>query len=265
MNINIIGCGWLGIQLGEHLAKQGNSVSGSYRSTVQKEAIAKTNIKGFELNLDDNSQISINTFENVDVFIISLPPIKKEDPKYYARLLANLVQQFPLSARVIFTSSIGIYPQKEGQFTEDYLFQEEEQNVLFNAEVELQKVLGDRLTILRLGGLIGPNRHPIKSLRGRSISNDGLAPINLIHSEDICRVIDSVLSRNAFGKTYNLVFPLEMNKKNYYSLIAKNYNFEPAQFGVGKSLNRSVYGGLVCADLKFEYLADPQKYSEELA
>lgn len=264
MNIKIIGCGWLGIQLGIHLSKQGVSVSGSYRSKIQKEVIAKTSIKGFELDIDVNSQISINTFENGDVFIISLPPIRKEEPRYYARLLANLVQQFPISARVIFTSSIGIYPQKEGVFTEDYLFQEEEKSVLFNAEVELKKVLGERLTILRLGGLIGPKRHPIKSLRGRSISNDGLAPVNLIHSVDICRVIDSVLSRNTFGMTYNLVFPIDMHKKSYYSLIAEKYNFEPPQYGIVESLNRSVDGRLVCADLNFDYLVNPQDYSEEL-
>jgi hypothetical protein len=264
MNIKIIGCGWLGIQVGEHFSKLGNIVSGSFRSSHQKEVISKTNISGFELNLGLKTQISIDIFENTDIFIISLPPIKKEDPDYYAAVLAIFAQQISETSKIIFTSSIGIYPSREGRFTEDYSFNADEQNGLFKAESELRKILGDRLTILRLGGLIGPKRHPIKSLQGRTIPNDGSTPINLIHSTDICNAIHSIIDQNSFGMTYNLVSPLDVSKKIYYSSMIEKYNLEPIIFGNAKSIHRSIDGGLITKDLDFVYAFDPQNYNDIL-
>lgn len=262
MNIKIIGCGWLGIQVAEHLLELGNIVYGSYRSSHQKEVISKTRIKGFELNLGVKSQISINILENVDVFIISLSPMRKEDSDYYAAVLSNFAQQTPATSKVIFTSSTGIYPQKEGRFTEEYKFLEKEMNVLFKAESALRKILSDRLTILRLGGLIGPKRHPVKSLQGKSISNDGSAPINLMHSTDVCRAIQQLIEKKIYGGTFNLVFPTDVSKKMYYSSMVKKYNLEQIIFGVDKSINRSVDGRLVSNDLDFTYTLDPQNYND---
>lgn len=264
MKIKIIGCGWLGIQVGEHLSKLGHNVYGSYRSESLKEIISKTRIDGFELNLILKPQISTYIFDNVDVFIISLPPIKKEDPDYYAAVLATFARQIPVASKVIFTSSTGIYPPKKGRYSEDYSFTVEEQNGLFNAESELRIILGDRLTILRLGGLIGPKRHPIKSLQGRSISNDGSAPINLIHSNDVCRAIKSLIDKMVFGKTYNLVFPMNFSKKRYYSSMIKKYDLEPITFRNEKSIHRSVDGRLIAKELDFIYFHNPKNYNDSL-
>lgn len=264
MNSTIIGCGWLGLQVGEHLSNLGNKVFGSYRSSSQKNTIAKTNIEGFELNLDLNSQISTHILENTEILILSLPPINRKEPDYFASVLTHCARQFPSSTKVIFTSTIGIYPQKEERFTEAYIFEENEKNIHYKAESALKELLGNRLTILRLGGLIGPNRHPAKSLQGRSISNDGSAPINLIHSADVCKAISAILKQNAFEKCYNLVFETKISKKNYYSQIIEKFEMEPITFGKDTSLNRSVDGSYICSDLNFNYSSNPQYYSEIL-
>ncbi|MFT6984182.1 MAG: nucleoside-diphosphate-sugar epimerase [Crocinitomicaceae bacterium] len=264
MKITIIGCGWLGIQVGEYLSKQGHSIYGSYRSEAQKEKISKTSINGFNLDLDPNSQISTEITDNTDLLILPLPPIKREDPNYYATVLGNCVLQFPKTTNVIFTSSIGVYPSKEVVFTEAYSFEDDGNSVVRNAEIELQKHLENRLTILRLGGLIGPNRHPIKSMQGKSISNDGKATVNLIHSEDISRAINSILVKNDFGKCYNLVFPLEISKNIYYPSMVEKYNLNKIIFGAEKSVNRRVDGQLICKNGNFNYLKNPINFNEQL-
>ena len=251
MKITIIGCGWLGIQVGEHLSKQGHFIQGSYRSEAQKEKISKTSITGFKFNSDLKSQISTDISDNTNLLILLLPPIKRKEPNHYATVLRNCVQQFPKTTNVIFTSSVGVYPSKEGVFKETYLFEANHHSVTRNAEIELQKQFKNRLTILRLGGLIGPNRHPIKSMQGKLISNDGKATVNLIHSEDVSRAINSISIKNDFGKCYNLVFPLEVGKNIYYPLMVEKYNLNKIYFGAGKSVNRRIDGQLICKDHGF--------------
>jgi len=264
LKITIIGCGWLGLQVGKSLSREGHDVFGSHRSSERKKELEESLIKGFELDLNLKSQISTSIKENTDALVFSLPPVKKEDPDYYASLLVNCAHQFPDTTRVIFTSSIGVYPHKEGRFNEDYIFQESEENSLLNAESELRKLLGNRLTILRLGGLIGPGRHPIKSLQGKSISHDGSTPINLIHSEDICLAINAILAKDSDGKCYNLVFPTEISKKKYYSSMIEKYELKSILFGIDKALNRTIDGSLICNNLDFTYSLDPQNYNSEL-
>ena len=264
LKITIIGCGWLGIQVGEYLSKQGHSTYGSYRSESQKEKISKTSINGFKLDLNSKSQISTDILDHTDLLILPLPTIKVEDANYYATVLGNCVQQFPITTNVIFTSSIGVYPSKEGVFTEAYSFEDDENSVVRNAELKLQKHLENRLTILRLGGLIGPSRHPIKSMQGKSISNDGKATVNLIHSEDVYHAINSILIKNDFGKCYNLVFPLELNKNIYYPSMVEKYNLLQIIFGTEKSVNRRVDGQLICENGDFNYVKNPINFNEQL-
>jgi nucleoside-diphosphate-sugar epimerase len=264
LKITIVGCGWLGIQVGEYLSKQGHSIYGSYRSEEQKEKISKTSINGFNLDLDINSQISTDISDKTDVLILSLPPIKREDPNYYATVLEICAQQFQSTTAIIFTSSIGVYPSIEGVFTEAYSFEDLKKSAVLNAEIELKKQFNSRLTILRLGGLIGPKRHPIKSMQGKSISNDGKATINLIHSEDISSAINSILVKNDFGKCYNLVFPLEISKNIYYPSMVEKYNLNKINFGTEKSVNRRIDGQLIGKNIDFEYAENPINFNEQL-
>ncbi|NRA12394.1 MAG: hypothetical protein HRT57_10615 [Crocinitomicaceae bacterium] len=263
MKITIIGCGWLGTQVGVYLKNIGYSIKGSYRSEAGKERLVKSQIEGFLLDLDDNSQISTKITGEIDVLLISLPPLRKAEPNFYASILEEIVSQFPNSVPVIFTSSIGVYPQKEMRFDESYKFEEEERNSsLFLAEEQLKSILKDRLTILRLGGLIGPQRHPIKSLEGKTISNDGSAVINLVHSVDISRAISMIIERNTYDNCYNLVFPSKISKKIYYTFMLANYGLNAMQFGDETALNRSVDGTLIHNDYGFEYSLDPQNYTD---
>ena len=87
-------------------------------------------------------------------------------------------------SKIIFTSSTSVYPQLDIVFDETYdLNQLPGKNSIIEAENVLRAHFSDRLTILRLGGLIGHDRHPIRFLTGRTIAKSGSDKISLIHFE----------------------------------------------------------------------------------
>jgi nucleoside-diphosphate-sugar epimerase len=260
-NITIIGCGWLGCILGEALCKNGYSVHGSARSSAGLSRIINAGISQFYLDLNVTNKLPRQILEKTDLVVLSLPPQKRDLAAYYGELLSAIVQQFSLKTRVIFTSSIGIYPNRNQFFTESYLFTLDEQNTtLYQAEKQLYALLGERLTVLRLGGLIGPERHPIYSMSGKSISNDGSGPINLVHSTDITEAVLLIIKKNLFGKRYNLVFPSVVSKKLYYNTIAKQKGLDPVLFGKERAIHRKIDGQLISKETDFEYAYTPHEY-----
>lgn len=233
-NLCIIGCGWLGQFVGEQLAEQFDNVFASYRSVETKEELERHGFIGFELDLtNQENSLPTDIISTTSVLIIALPPFDRDHPKRYGEALSNVASKFGPATRVFFTSSTGIYPSEIGDFDES--FSCNENNVLCHAEIELKRVAGDRLTVLRLGGLIGGNRHPIKFLSAKHMSNSGEEPINLIHRSDIARLIDHLLKNNLFPGTLNVSYGLDMTKREYYDDIALKlgiplpiWNSEPA-------------------------------------
>jgi nucleoside-diphosphate-sugar epimerase len=75
-----------------------------------------------------------------------------------------------------------------------------------------------KTTIVRFGGLIGNDRHPIYFLAGRKNIENPDAPINLIHLEDCIGIIHEILR---YAQNDNLVLnavaPLHPSKREYYT------------------------------------------------
>lgn len=244
-NITIIGCGWLGRFIGEELIKQGYSVNGSYRSDETREALILAGIHPFQFETDTTyRELPEEIIRDTDLLILSIPPFDKDEPEKYAIALQNIAAQLEDKTRVIFTSSTGIYPQKEGAFDEDYEFLVSEKlTPLYLAEKGLTSILGDRLLILRLGGLIGGDRHPIKFVAGRQMKTRGNEPVHLIHRADIASFILFTLERSpTMNGVYNFYYPINLTKKEYYRMLAEKNKLTPPQFTGEKNINRSVSG-----------------------
>eukprot|EP01084_Bolivina_argentea_P137311 241821_1 len=262
----IIGCGWLGKQIGQHFSQTGWKTMGSYRSNETALAIKAQAIEPFYLDLNDKFEIAKEVSQLTNVLVLALPPLQRDKIKYYGSVLMKIAQQFPKFTQVIFTNSTGIYPKRAGVFDESYMFSKEEQlSSLYYAEQELSTLLSDRLTILRLGGLIGPYRHPVKYIQGRKMKMDGSAPINFVSSRDIINAIDLIVSEKHFGFLFNLVYPDHPAKNVYYPKIIKRYGLKMVEFGSEKGMNRCIDGELICKKIGFSYLFDVDKFSEKLS
>lgn len=262
MKIVIIGCGWLGQLLAKDLLKAGHDVWGSYRSEETKKQLSLIGVKAFEYHLSLNfSQISNDIVENTAVLIFSVPPLRSDDPVSYAILLQNALLSFNSDVRVIFMSSTGVYPNLETRFKENYSFTAKELlHPVLLAEKHLSTIHEGDFVALRLGGLIGPGRHPIVNLSGREMQDDGKAIVNLIHSDDISRLVQLLLNCPIKEKVYNVSFPLQQYKCDYYRKIANKLGLPEPYYSKNPAINREVDSSMISTDLGFKLLRNVSDY-----
>ncbi|WP_313806187.1 SDR family NAD(P)-dependent oxidoreductase [Flavobacterium sp.] len=251
-SIAILGCGWLGIPLAESLIAKGFSVKGSTTSSAKIDWFSQKKIIPFQLILNENKiEGEIDTFlKNTDVLIITVPPKAKEPTSdTFPAKLAFLLPYIEKSTveKVLFISSISVYPDVvsyNNKVTEGYVFEssEMESNVLLQSEQLLLNNSYFKTTVLRFGGLVGLDRHPINYLAGKTNLENPEAPINLIHLEDCIGAIEKILSENCWGEVFNAVAPIHPNRENYYQQKAKEMQlplpiFTHEKPSVGKTIS----------------------------
>lgn len=248
----ILGCGWLGQIVGEAQVQKGITVYGSYRRAEVNKKLTEIGINGFELDFNEYLNLPTEIREKATHVMIFITPSSAK-ARSYPELLTGLLSQFPANVKVLFSSSSGVYPKSEGTYDEQYKLDPSIPNRLLPAELALQKLLGQRLTILRLAGLIGPKRHPAYSLSGKELNDDGSNPVNLIHAKDIVSAIDWLCENEYFGHTYNLASPSHPSKKEYYTMAADSFGITPPKFGQDRATKRLIVGNLIEEETSFRY------------
>jgi nucleoside-diphosphate-sugar epimerase len=106
---------------------------------------------------------------------------------------------------VLFISSTSVYNDVDAFVTEETIARPatESGKQLLETEQLLQSNINFKTTILRFGGLIGEDRHPVKFLAVAK-SRKSNAPINLIHQEDCIGIINAIC-HNRFGAKLSML------------------------------------------------------------
>jgi nucleoside-diphosphate-sugar epimerase len=223
--IGIIGCGWLGLPLAKSLKVEGYSIFGTTTSKDKMNLLKKVGIQAFQIELSD-SEIKgpITDFLNsCETLIINVPPkLRGPGPKAsYVGKMQLLLEQLQNSTitHVVFVSSTSVYSDAQGTVTEETTPKptSESGKQLLQCEQLFKKNNKIKTTIVRFGGLIGPDRHPITMLSGKENLKDGNAPVNLIHLNDCILIIKEIINQRQWGKTYNAVHPAHPTKRDYYT------------------------------------------------
>ncbi|WP_297706203.1 SDR family oxidoreductase [uncultured Eudoraea sp.] len=225
--VGIIGCGWLGFPLAKSLIHVGYNVHGSTTNKNKLDALEKEGIKPFIVILGEESVSgSLAEFlDQVDILIINIPPRLRGNYKENYVLKMNLLHNEMVKSnvkKILFVSSTSVYGASEGEVTEDTFPMPvtESGRQLVEAEKIFQNDKSIQTTILRFGGLIGPNRHPITMLSGKKGLSDGNVPVNLIHLDDCIHLIKTVLENNWWDQIFNGVYPDHPLKRDYYYQMA---------------------------------------------
>ena len=241
--IAIVGFGWLGTPLGQQLVDQGYKVVGTTRNVEKIAQLATTNLEAFYWNSREENPVLVEEIVTDTAYcILNFPPGKVNGIQEYGEHLLFAAKQFSASTRFIFVSTTGVYPDQIRDAKEDSFTWEENasNNHLAYAEQVLHNYLQDRLTIIRMAGLIGPNRHPAKFFAGRSGIPNGNQPVNLIEQKDSIQIILHVLSKNYWGKIVNACASQHPTRNEYYTESCRKFGFELPQFieeGEGKVVN----------------------------
>lgn len=230
MTIGILGCGWLGIPLAGRLIADGLTVKGTTTSGKKIPVLQSKGIIPFLVSLEpDTTEGDIEAFlSGCDILIIDIPP-----RFHFGQKIAALVPHIKQSGiqKVLHISSVSVYDHEDSIVTEAIIPnpKTEKANQLFKAENVLQNA-GFFTTILRFGGLIGGNRHPVNHLAGQTDLENPGAPVNLIHLEDCIGIICKIIEKNSWGETFNAASPLHPTRKEYYIQKAKEMHLVPPQF-----------------------------------
>lgn len=220
-NISILGCGWLGIQLGKSLLSKNYLVKGSTSTPSRIFELAEAEIKPFYLIIEPGMvKIGSEDFFNADVLVISLPPgqDKSVESVYPGQIkeIINLVRQFEIP-KVLFISSTSVYEATNAEVCEG-----EEGNpdkpsgrALLKAEKLLFEEPGFQTTAVRFGGFIGPGRNPARFFAGKK-NIPGKVPVNLIHSEDCVNILSVLIEENVWGEVFNACSPEHPLRDEFY-------------------------------------------------
>lgn len=262
--ISILGCGWLGLPLAKSLLKKGFLVKGSTTSTEKIAVLEAAGIQPFLLEVSENEIIGgIASFlENSKLLIIDIPPkLRGNSSENFVQKIQNLIPFIEKSSvdKVIFISSTSVFEDQPWSDENPIIYDE---NSLPNAQSESGKQLFEsekllltnssfETTVIRFGGLIGEDRHPIRFLAGRKKIENPDAPINLIHQTDCIGIIETIIERRLRqaqsdiinnNETFNAVAPFHPSRKDYYTKKAIALNlalpeFEQSKPSVGKIIS----------------------------
>jgi len=253
LSITIIGCGWLGLPLGEELVNRGYKVWGSVRSKDTFEQLRQAGISPFSLDLKESTSIPNELSNSTETLIISIPPLYRDEPEKFQQILNQVLSQFSNKVLVIFTSSTGIYPKETGNFNENFEFNSTQESSVLNTAEETIRNSKKEHAIFRFGGLIGPNRHPIRFLEGRKNVKNPRGPINFVHQGDCIRALVEAVTNEALRGTFNLVFPHHPERKNYYEAAAKYYDLDPPTFKDETPRERIISSKKIIQECAFQF------------
>lgn len=247
-NISILGCGWLGLPLAKSLIAKGFSVKGSTTSLEKISLLQNAGINPFQLTLSEE-EISgdINSFlSDADILIIDIPPkLRGSSGENFVAKIKTFIPFIEKNGvpKILFVSSTSVYADDNSVITEATQPQSDTKSgrQLKEAEQLLQSNVNFKTTVIRFGGLIGEDRHPIRFLAGRPQLENPDGPINLIHQTDCIGIIDHIITQDCFGETFNAVAPIHPTRKDYYTQKAKALGlplpeFDESNPSVGKTI-----------------------------
>ncbi len=264
--VAIVGLGWLGMPLALALAARGWQVSGSKTSPDGVEAARRCGIEAVQLVLTPELECEaedLDTLMAVDALVVTLPASRTvQGGEEYLRAVQNVVDSALANKvpRIIFTSSTSVYGADEGVMKEHSALQPSTVagKTLVQLENWLHDLPGTSVDIVRLAGLVGPNRHPGRFLAGKSGVEKGGHAVNLVHLDDVVEAITLLLHTPKGGRVYNLCASKHPARDDFYPLVSKQLGLQPPTFApeTQRSRGKVIDGSRISSELGFEYRYD---------
>jgi nucleoside-diphosphate-sugar epimerase len=247
--ISILGCGWLGLPLAKALINNNFLVKGSTTSPSKLSDLEKLGILPFLMELQPNEiKGAITSFlKGSEILIIDIPPKlrnnNREDFVGKIQTLIPFIEQSDVQ-NVLFVSSTSVYGEDNDEVTETTPLNPDSEGgrQLVIVEQLLQENTHFQTTILRFGGLVGPDRNPVRFLAGKVHLPNAKAPINFIHQTDCIAIIQRIIALNCWNQTFNAVSPYHPTRETYYQQKAFEWQlvaptFDPTSSTIGKRIS----------------------------
>lgn len=240
MNISIIGCGWLGMDL----AKTLKSTHTVYCYQRRQQPLEEELIGAYLPRAND-------PFWQSEYFVLSLST--KDD---YLESIKNFLELIPQKSTLLLMSSTSVYLGYNETVDETYPVLHT--SLSFEAE-QLVQTVHPHVIILRLGGLMGEDRIAGQWQNSTRTYPDG--PVNYVHKEDLLKIIPQSFSLEP--GIYNVVAPLHPLRSEVHAKNARHFGYAPKTFE--STSKRLVNGEKLVRALDYRFMRpDPLGFWDDL-
>lgn len=251
-SISILGCGWLGFPLAKALLLKDYKVKGSTTSHQKLNPFLANGIEPVIIQLDNLHEETLIDFLNSDYLVIAIPPSSIDLEK-----LGLILQQASKSnlQKLILISSTGIYHDTHSEIDENNLAAIDKNSKLFQVESLVNSFPNLNPVILRMAGLIGYDRQPVRYGKSAKVRANPNGRTNMIHQDDAVKVIVKILESDIKNETFNCCADAHPTKKEYYSKLAEMNQTEiPVFDDVTNDSFKIVSNQKVKKSLTFEFM-----------
>jgi nucleoside-diphosphate-sugar epimerase len=205
MRVAILGCGYVGIELGRQLAAAGHDVTGVRRSSEGLAAVEAAGMSAVRADVTDGESLSRIPDADWLVFAASSGGRGADTARsVYVDGLATVVDRFGAREeppdRLVYTSSTGVYGDHGGDWVDETTPIEPttaKTGVLAEAERvarEAAAAEGIDGTVVRFAGLYGPDRYRLERYLDGPVTEGYL---NMVHRDDAAGAVAHLLSTDA--------------------------------------------------------------------
>ncbi len=264
--ISIVGCGWLGLPLAQHLLQQGFHILGSRRQLAELKELSALGIEAYQLELKPELESNnIAALLACDLLIINIPPGRKTNTaEYHIAQIKHLLDaaQRHRVRRVLFISSTSVYGSQQGLVDESTPRQPETSSgvALKQIEDDLLSRQAFKASVLRFSGLVGGQRKPGRFLSGKTVSGAS-SPVNIIHRSDCLALISGLIQRDQWGECFNACSDQHPQKHDFYNLAAQQLGVAPPRFNEQVGSNKVISNQKIksCLNYQFQF-PDPMAW-----
>lgn len=187
------------------------------------------------LRLNPGLAGSAADFFDSEILLVNLPPRNKNGIQDFHKNQLTAIRHEAIGrvSNIIFISSTAVYPAQNKEVVES----EASQDCLSRGGIPLLEMenlfaMHEQLatTVIRFGGLYGPDRHPGRFLAGKGNLAGADNPINMIHLEDCIGVIQAIIEQEVWNEVFNACSPSQETRKSFYQKAALDLGIEPPSF-----------------------------------
>lgn len=204
MDVAILGCGYVGLELGRQLTERGQTVYGVRRSDAGILAIQEAGFEGVQADVTDLDDLE--RVPDVDVVVFAASSGGRGAAaarEIYVDGLERAIDAFgnrdKTPERLVYTSSTGVHGDHDGEWVDETTPIEpttEKTDVLAKAErIALEKpaTYGFEGTVARYAGLYGPDRYRLERYLEGPVTEGYL---NMVHRDDAAGAVRYLLAKD---------------------------------------------------------------------
>jgi nucleoside-diphosphate-sugar epimerase len=255
-SISIVGLGWLGNACADYFLCKNYAIKATKTSLSHLEQFP---IYAYKLG-EEFPKEAVS-----DIVIICIAS-RNSLLEHFEKLFFDLKK---LGAKkIILMSSTSVYQQVHGECKEtDHLTVQELGNMQLSIANSLINMFPNSV-LLRLAGLVGPNRHPAKFLAGKKNVGNPDQFVNLVHQQDIIHIIEECIEQDFIG-VLNVCSSIHYTRKEFYTKVCEKAklivpeftegNTEPIRFVSNEKSKRILKYTYIYDDLLAYYLSSDSR------